>query len=113
MRYPTKIGVCIFSLFSLISQANVETHHLPQEWCNQLAYNVSVPVSYDSRMDWPLMLYFHGHGGQVTNIEQSSDLGNWSPIDLQGNDVSIANDKIEIDVDVATDKKFFRFSPSK
>ena len=67
MRYPTKIGVCIFSLFSLISQANVETHHLPHEWGNQLAYNVSVPDSYDSRMDWPLMLYFHGHGGQGTN----------------------------------------------
>ena len=47
------------------------------------------------------------------NIEQSSDLGNWSPIDLQGSDVSITNDKIEIDVDVATDKKFFRFSPSR
>ena len=65
MRYPTRIGECIFSLFSLISQANVETHHLPQEWGNQLAYNVSVPDSYDSRLDWPLMLYFHGHGGKV------------------------------------------------
>jgi hypothetical protein len=54
--------------------------------------------------------------GKVTlgiNIQQSSDLGNWSSIDLQSSDVSIANDKIEIDVDVATDKKFFRFSPSE
>ena len=67
MRYATTIGVCIFSLFSLISQANIETNHPPQEWGNQLAYKVSVPDSYDSRLDWPLMLYFHGNGGQGTN----------------------------------------------
>ena len=67
MRQLTILTFYVLFTFSLILQANVETHHLPQEWGNQLAYNVSVPDDYDSRLDWPLMLYFHGNGGQGTN----------------------------------------------
>ena len=67
MRQLTILTFYVLLSFSLILQANVETHHLPQEWGNQLAYNVSVPDDYDSRLDWPLMLYFHGNGGQGTN----------------------------------------------
>ena len=67
MRQLTILSFYVLFLFSLILQANVETHHLPQEWGNQLAYNVSVPDDYDSRLDGPLMLYFHGNGGQGTN----------------------------------------------
>ena len=67
MRQLTTLTFYVMLSFSLILQANVETHHLPQEWGNQLAYNVSVPDDYDSRLDWPLMLYFHGNGGQGTN----------------------------------------------
>ena len=46
--------------------ANVETVHLPGEWGNSNAYTVSAPNNYDSRNDWPVFLYFHGHGGQGT-----------------------------------------------
>jgi len=67
MRQLTILTFYVLLSFSLILQANVETHHLPQEWGNQLAYNVSVPDDYGSRLDWPLMLYFHGNGGQGTN----------------------------------------------
>ena len=67
MRQLSILNFYVLLSFSLILQANVETHHLPQEWGNQLAYNVSVPDDYDSRLDWPLMLYFHGNGGQGTN----------------------------------------------
>ena len=67
MRQLTILTFYVLLSFSLILQANVETHHLPQEWGNQLAYNVSVPDDYESRLDWPLMLYFHGNGGQGTN----------------------------------------------
>ena len=67
MRKLTILTFYVLLSFSLILEANVETHHLPQEWGNQLAYNVSVPDDYGSRLDWPLMLYFHGNGGQGTN----------------------------------------------
>ena len=67
MRQLIILTFYVLLSFSLILQANVETHHLPQEWGNQLAYNVSVPDDYGSRLDWPLMLYFHGNGGQGTN----------------------------------------------
>ena len=67
MRQLTILTFYLLLSFSLILQGNVETHHLPQEWGNQLAYNVSVPDDYDSRLDWPLMLYFHGNGGQGIN----------------------------------------------
>jgi dienelactone hydrolase len=67
MKQLTILNFYVLLSFSLILKANVETHHLPQEWGNQLAYNVSLPDDYDSRLDWPLMLYFHGNGGQGTN----------------------------------------------
>ena len=67
MKQLTILNFYVLLSFSLILKANVETHHLPQEWGNQLAYNVSLPDDYESRLDWPLMLYFHGNGGQGTN----------------------------------------------
>ena len=67
MKQLTILNFYVLLSFSLILKANVETHHFPQEWGNQLAYNVSLPDDYESRLDWPLMLYFHGNGGQGTN----------------------------------------------
>ena len=67
MKQLTILNFYVLLSFSLILKANVETHHLPQEWGNQLAYNVSLPDDYESRLDWPLMLYFHGNGGQGIN----------------------------------------------
>ena len=67
MKQLTILNFYVLLSFSLILKANVEKHHFPQEWGNQLAYNVSLPDDYESRLDWPLMLYFHGNGGQGTN----------------------------------------------
>lgn len=60
---PTFIFICK-TIFTIHCFANDETSHLPGEWGNTLAYNVSIPDNYSNRNDWPVMLYFHGNGGQ-------------------------------------------------
>ncbi|MEC8404915.1 MAG: hypothetical protein VXZ08_02405 [Verrucomicrobiota bacterium] len=67
MSYLYASALSLLLILFSQSYANVETHHLPEEWGNLLAYNVSVPNNYSSRTDWPLLLYFHGNGGQGTN----------------------------------------------
>ena len=59
----------LFVIFSIItaSFSNTSTSYLPNQWGNELAYKVSLPNNYSERNDWPVMIYFHGNGGQGTD----------------------------------------------